>query len=140
MSKLTKTDTLRLLDIIYERCENGQITLEQQCEAVDTVECQNPEFTENIIDDQIERLDLMYKNGKISKDVYDAQIEKWNQKRALYEKNLQEERLKEEIQRRKNAKNPVNMIKRKLDLKRGKPSEFRPATESVLDFFKGLYE
>ena len=139
MKQLSKNETIRLLDIIYEKCECGSITPTQQMEAVEKVESQSPEFTENIIDDQIDRLEKMHKDGKISDDVYKSQIEKWNSKRELYEKNLKEAKLKEEIERRKEARNPINRLKKAVAARHADEiGRFKPATESVLNFFKDI--
>lgn len=95
-------------------------------------ENQNPEFTESIIEDQLERLERMYKDGKLSKEDYIKQKAAWIERKGRYADNTKRAKKEEEENRLKEERRPINRI-RSAFKKREEQRQY--ATESADDFW-----
>ena len=136
MRKLSKYECEMILDKIYEKVESGELSPKNQNKVVSLFENQNPEFTESIIDDQLERLERMYKDGKLSKEDYIKQKASWIQRRGRYDENSKRAKKKEEEERLKEERRPINRIRSAI---RKRDEERKYAVESSDDFWTCTY-
>lgn len=135
MRRLSKYECEMVLDRIYEKVENGELSPQNQNKVVSLFENQNPEFTESIIEDQLERLERMYKDGKLSKEDYIKQKASWIERKGRYADNTARAKKKEEEDRLKEERRPINRIRSAFK----KSEERRYATESSDDFWTRSY-
>lgn len=132
MRKLSKYECEMVLDRIYEKVETGELSPINQNKVVSLFENQNPEFTESIIEDQLERLERMYKDGKLSKEDYIKQKAAWIERKGRYADNTKRAKKEEEENRLKEERRPINRI-RSAFKKREERRQY--ATESADDFW-----
>lgn len=132
MRKLSKYECEMVLDRIYEKVETGELSPINQNKVVSLFENQNPEFTESIIEDQLERLERMYKDGKLSKEDYIKQKAAWIERKGRYADNTKRAKKEEEENRLKEERRPINRI-RSAFKKREEQRQY--ATESADDFW-----
>lgn len=132
MRKLSKYECEMALDRIYEKVETGELSPINQNKVVSLFENQNPEFTESIIEDQLERLERMYKDGKLSKEDYIKQKAAWIERKGRYADNTKRAKKEEEENRLKEERRPINRI-RSAFKKREEQRQY--ATESADDFW-----
>lgn len=132
MRKLSKYECEMVLDRIYEKVETGELSPINQNKVVSLFENQNPEFTESIIEDQLERLERMYKDGKLSKEDYIKQKAAWIERKGRCADNTKRAKKEEEENRLKEERRPINRI-RSAFKKREERRQY--ATESADDFW-----
>lgn len=134
---MTRQKCEMILNKIYARMESGEITPIEQNAAVSSLENQNPEFTESIIDDQLKRLQDMKEKGNITKEDYDKQVSVWLSKRELYEKNTKEAERRAREEQKKEDKKIGNRVKKFMI---GNNNKLLPATESCMDFWNAIFK
>lgn len=134
---MTRQKCEMILDKIYAKMESGEITPIEQNAVVSSLENQNPEFTESIIDDQLKRLQDMKEKGSISKEDYDKQVSVWLSKRELYEKNTKEAERRAREEQEKEDKKIGNRVKKFMS---GNNKKLVPATESCMDFWNTIFK
>ena len=105
-------ETARLRNVV----ENG---IREESSLIQPSDSSSSLATESIIDDQLARLQKMYKEGKLSKEDYETQTQKWKERRNRYNSNVEEANKRKEEEERIENNKPINRIRNMMKSKYG---------------------